>query len=282
MPIQPMLKHPLFIIVFSVIATLITFYVGIHMWGTWYDEWSGYTASVSISDGICNVAIIPVTGEIYTDEPTHDGSEYSPVANADDIVSLIKMAEYDPSIFGMVIRIDSPGGGPVASQVIADAIKQSPLYSVALIREQGTSGGYLAATGADTIFAYSLSDIGSIAITMSYIDYSTANAREGIHFNELTSGTYKDTGNPNKPLTQRERALLEDNLTVFQDELVSIIAENRGLPIEEVAAIADGSSMTPSFALEHGLIDAIGNQEDTRTWFAEQWGVSVDEVIFCE
>ncbi len=127
------LKHPLFIITFSATIALITFSIGIHTWGTWYDEWSGYNASISVSDGVCNVAIIPVTGAIYTDEPTHDGSEYASVANADDVVSMMRAAEYDPSIFGMVVRIDSPGGGPVASEVIADAIKQSSLYSVALI-----------------------------------------------------------------------------------------------------------------------------------------------------
>ncbi len=117
---------------------------------------------------------------------------------------------------------------------------------------------------------------------MSYTDYATANEEEGAHFNSLATGAYKDTGNPDKPLTQKERTLLEDNLAVFHDEFVRITAENRGLPIEEVARVADGSTMTPAFALDHGLIDTIGNQEDTRAWFAEQWDVSVDEVIFCE
>ena len=60
------------------------------------------------------------------------------------------------------------------------------------------------------------------------------------------------------------------------------VAENRKMPVEDVAKLADGSSMPGILALEHGLIDALGNQDSTRAWFANKLGVSPAEIKFCE
>ena len=54
------------------------------------------------------------------------------------------------------------------------------------------------------------------------------------------------------------------------------------MPVEDVAKLADGSSMPGILALEHGLIDALGNQDSTRAWFANKLGVSPAEIKFCE
>ena len=106
----------------------------------WHDEWSGFNAMIQMEFAYCNVALVPVQGSIYLDEPSHDGSEYYPVANADDVVAKLKDAEYDPDIEGILIRIDSRGGALVASEIIMQAIQRSNLPTVALIREYGTSG----------------------------------------------------------------------------------------------------------------------------------------------
>ena len=60
------------------------------------------------------------------------------------------------------------------------------------------------------------------------------------------------------------------------------VSENRNLPIEDVAKLADGSSMPGELALKNKLIDAIGDQETARAWFAGEFGVSSEEIIFCE
>jgi protease-4 len=261
---------------------LAVFAAGLGIWGMWYDEWSGYNASSMVSDGTCNIAVIPIVGDIYTGMPTSDGSDGYPVANADDVVAAISAAEADEHIDGIMVRIDSTGGTPVASELIAHAIKSSFLPSVALIREYGDSGAYLAASAADTVIASPFSDIGSIGITMSYLDNAEQNIASGLHYNQLSSGRYKDIGNPDKALTSAERALLERDLQIYHDEFVKQVAANRGLPEADIAALADGSSMPGALALEHKLIDALGDKETARALFAEQWGVSVDEVIFCE
>jgi len=272
------------------IVGLAVFWAGLWIWGNWNDEWSGYNSQFTVSDGYCNIAVVPIVGDITTLPDTAYGADpadpdaYSyPVANVDDVLYQLRLAEYyDPYVEGILVRIDSPGGSPVASEVLADALKASSLPVAALIREYGTSGGYLVATGADTIFASPLSDVGSIGITMSYLENVNRNAQEGLRYVPLSSAPFKDYGDPNKPLTAAERALFERDLKIYHDEFVRQVAENRGLPIEDVAKLADGSSMPGALALEHELIDELGNQDSTRAWFAEQLGLTVLDIEFCE
>ena len=153
--------------------------------------------------------------------------------------------------------------------------------NAAYIVDSGASAAYLIASAADTIIASPFSDVGSIGITMSYLDYSAQNAAQGIEYISLASAKYKNYGDPDKPLTEEERALFERDLSVWHEALVAEVAENRNLPIEKIAKLADGSSMPGKLALEAGLIDAVGNREVARVWFANQLGMSPEEIVFC-
>jgi len=254
-------------------------------YGMWHDEWSGYNASwnENVSDGVCNIAVASVSGGITTiSGATTTEEEDSFITNADDVIALLRSAEADLNVLGVIINIDSLGGAPVASELIANALKNLSLPTVALIREFGTSGGYLAATGADTIIASPFSDVGSIGVTLSYLENWEKNAKEGLRFVSLSSGKYKDYGNPDKPLTAEERTLLERDLKIYHDQFVKEVSENRNLPIEDISKLADGSSMPGELALQNKLIDALGDQETARAWFAGELGISNEEVIFCE
>ena len=265
---------------------VVAFAAGLWIWGNWHDEWSGYNAQFSVSNGSCNIAIVPIVGDITTlpqgQEDGSDAADSYPSTNADDVLYQLRLAESDPYIQGILVRIDSLGGSPVASEIMADALKRASLPVAALIREYGTSGGYLVATGADAIFASPLSDVGSIGITMSYLENWEKNAKEGLRFVSLSSGKFKDYGNPDKPLTSDERALLERDLKIYHEAFVKKVAENRGLPVETIAKLADGSSMPGELALKNKLIDTPGNQASTRAWFAEQLKIAPEEVVFCE
>jgi len=270
-------------LVATAVIGLATFWVGLWMWGNWNDEWSGFNAQFTVSDGYCNIAVVPIAGDITTIPYPEEGTANQyPTALVDDVLYQLRLAEYDPYIEGILVRIDSYGGTPVASEIIADAFKASPLPVAALIREVGVSGGYLAATGADTIFASPLSDVGSIGITMSYIENVGKNTKDGLRYVQLSSAPFKDYGDPNKPLTVAERALFERDLKIYHEEFVRQVAENRNMPVEDVEKLADGSSMPGALALENRLIDALGNQATTRTWFAEQLGLTVPDIEFCE
>ncbi len=278
------LKQELFLISAGAIIILVVFFIGLWGFGVWHDEWSGYNASWEISDGVCNIAVTSINGDITTmgGATTTEGEEDLLITNADDVLALLRSAEADPNVLGVIVNIDSLGGAPVASELIANALKDLSIPTVALIREFGTSGGYLAATGADTIIASPFSDVGSIGVTLSYLENWEKNAKEGLRFVSLSSGKYKDYGNPDKPLTADERALLERDLKIYHDQFVKEVSENRNLPIEDVVKLADGSSMPGELALQNKLIDALGDRNTARAWFAGKLGVSDEEIIFCE
>jgi len=237
------------------------------------------------SDDSCNVAVIPLVGEITSFDPgvyeEIDFADYE-MTSADMVIAKLHQAEADRNIQGVLVRIDSPGGGPVASEMIMNTIKNLDLPVAALIRESGSSGGYLAATGADTIIASAYSDVGGIGITMSYLENSQQNAQNGLEYVQLSSGKYKDSYSPDKPLTSDERALAERDLAIWKRVFVGEVAENRNMSVERVEKLADGSTLPGELALAAGLIDSIGDQNSARSWFAKNLGVGEDEVVFCE
>jgi protease IV len=258
-------------------------WVSLHVYGVWHDDWSGYTASTYIGDGFCNIAVLPVQGEIHTYGTIYDdyGNELIST-NMTDALGFLDQAEVEPGILGVMALIDSGGGSPSASKIIADELKGSQLPVAAFILDIAASGGYYIATGADTIIANPFADVGSIGVTMSYLDYTKQNAEQGLEFIELASGKFKDSWNPDKPITEEERALFERDLKIHHDTFVKEVSDNRGLPLEAVARLADGSTLPAPLALEAKLIDSIGWKEDVRLWFAEQLNMSVGDIVFCQ
>lgn len=266
------------------LAVIAVFSTCLWIWGSWHDEWSGYNASIAVSDGYCNIAIIPIVGSVipYAGADEDGSGSLPPSTNPDDTLAALRAAEVDPNIQGILARIDSLGGSPVAAEVIANGFKHASLPLAALIREAGASAAYLAATGAKTIIASPFSDIGSIGVTMSYLDNSAKNTKDGLQYVSLSSARFKDYGDPDKPLTDDERILLERDLKIYHDQFVKEVAGNRNLPIEQIAKLADGSSMPGALAIENKLIDTLGDQETARAWFAEQLKLPLEEVVFCE
>ncbi|MEZ4104534.1 MAG: signal peptide peptidase SppA [Candidatus Paceibacterota bacterium] len=255
--------------VFAVVLTVILIIVSI---GTWY-SYDG------ISDGWCNVAIFPIEGVIV---PYKAYDQFPLIVTPNAIRDFITQSENDSYIQAIMFEINSPGGTPVASEQISEAIKTSTLPTLSLIGDIGTSGGYLAASAADRVIASPMSDVGSIGVTMSYTEESKKNEEEGVTFVQLSTGEFKDAGNPNKPLTEAERTLFEKDLQLIHDQFVKEVAENRGKEIWEIQALADGSAVTGGEALDKGLVDRLGGREVAREELANMLNLNINEVTFCE
>jgi len=217
----------------------------------------------------CNVTDIELHGGLITYIPNENleclyGECHQLVdeVSSEDIVLAIKEAGNDNNIKAIILEIDSAGGSPVAAEEVANALKRAEKPTVALIREFGVSAAYYAATGADIIFASAKSDIGGIGITYSYLDNARKNQKEGLTYNQLSSGKFKDMFIPDKPLTAEEKQLIMRDVKILHEEFVKAVAENRNLDIDKVRQLADGSSMSGQMALENGLIDRIGGMFD--------------------
>jgi protease IV len=227
----------------------------------------------------CNVAGIELRGDLYTYVPTYsDGSNvegYEDAISSDEIAYYISQAEYDDNIQAILIEVDSYGGSPVAAEEVATEIMLATKPVVAFIREGGVSAAYMAISPADRIFASKSSDVGGLGVTMSYLDYSNQNQKEGVSYVQLSTGKFKDSGSPDKPITEEERNLFMRDLQIIHENFITTVSENRGIALEKVRAMADGSTVLGEQAKELGLIDGIGGYNEAVTYLEEILGEQV-------
>ncbi|MDX9913675.1 MAG: S49 family peptidase [Candidatus Moranbacteria bacterium] len=231
----------------------------------------------------CNVLGIELRGDLVTyiipENRDGNGNSLSDETASEYIVSALMEAEANDDIKAIILEIDSYGGLPVASYEINQALHQEISKPVvAMVRNAATSGAYLVAVAADTIFASPYSDIGGIGITMSYLDYAKQNNQDGLTYNSLSAGKYKDYGDPNKPLTDEEKTLIMRDLNIIHEDIIRVIATDRNLDINKVRALADGSSMPGQMAKDNGLIDEIGGITEVESYLKDKIG---EEVVTC-
>lgn len=232
------------------------------------------TAYDSSDSASCNTLGINLHGTLVTyvptqrsaDDPDKYQAEYGDAVGSESVVSSIEQANDDDSIKAIMLEIDSPGGSPVAGEEIAKALKASKKPTVAVIRQSGMSAAYWAATGAQQIFASRNSDVGSIGVTASYLE----NINKDKKYIQLSSGKYKDTGSPDKPLSDDEKTLLMRDIKITFQNFVSDVANNRNISPEQVQGIADGSSVLGDKAKELNLIDQIGGWPEAEKYIEEK------------
>lgn len=234
------------------------------------------------SAGECSVSGINLHGVMSTYIPAEildeEGMATEDVVASEDIIYAISQAEWDDDVKAILLEVDSYGGMPVAGEEIANALKRATKPTAAFIRGGGASAAYWAATGADRIFASKNSDVGSIGATMSYLENSERNRQEGINYVNLSTGKFKDTGSPDKPLTADERALLMRDLKIVYENFIEAVSANRNIPVDEVRAIADGSTVMGERAVELKLVDEIGGQLEAEQYLSDVIG---EEVVTC-
>lgn len=228
----------------------------------------------------CNVLGINLHGMLATyvpaqgsaDDPEKYQAQYGDAVGSEDIVSSILSADQDDTIKAILMEVDSTGGYPVAGEEIADALKKSTKPTVVVIRQSGLSAAYWASTGAKQIFASRNSDVGSIGVTSSYLDNVAKNQKDGNSYVQLSSGKYKDAGDPNKPLTEEEKQIFLRDIKITHENFIEAVAANRNIPVDQVKAIADGSSVLGDKAKSLNLIDQIGGWSEAEGYIEQQIG----------
>ena len=265
----PFLQTLLLTIVRAAAILAVIMIAGIYFWNKYQ-----YKDYYVFENPNCNIAVIPIESGITT----VPDDTYFTVA-ADRVLADIRWAEKDPMIEGILVRIDSPGGYIVSSEVITDALRRAQKPVAALIRDYGTSGAYLVATGADTIIASPNSTVGSIGITQSYVETVAKTKKDGGQFIELVSAPFKEIMNPDRLLSDDEKKMVLNDLTAAHKDFVAQIARNRSLQVSQIETLADGRTFLGRRALDLKLIDALGDQETARAWFKER---ATNEPDFCE
>lgn len=270
---QKSLGREVFIIIFKAAVVVTTIVLLVASISALYD------VQTTVSDGACNVAVLPIEGTILP----YNGLTNEPlVVTPKMIEDFMTRVEDEKGIDAVLVEINSPGGTPVAAQRIAERLHSSTLPVVGLIGDLGASGGYMVAAATNYLIASPMSEVGSIGVTMSYVENSKQNEDSGLTYVQLTTGKFKDSGTPERAITDEERELFQKDLDIVHNEFVHIVATYRNKSVDDIKKIADGSTMTGERAREAGLIDKVGGRKEAKEALANILGKKIEDIKFCE
>ena len=207
------------------------------------------------------VAVIDVTGTI---------------SRTETIIDQIHQYRDDQGVKAIVLRINSPGGSVAPVQEIYSELKKLEKPIVASMSSTAASGGYYIAAIADEILANPGTLTGSIGVIMQFTKLKGLYEKIGLERQVVKSGKFKDTGSPLRDLTDEERALLQATLDDVHGQFIDAVFEGRQehLTREAVVALADGRIFSGQQALEHKLVDQLGNLADAIDRAGELGGIS--------
>lgn len=180
----------------------------------------------------------------------------------------------------LLLRIDSPGGTVVDSHEIYSALKrlQEKVKIVASFGNISASGGVYIGMGAQHIMANPGTITGSIGVILRGNNLERLLEKVGVSFKVIKSGPYKDILAFDRELTEPEQHILQDLIDTTYGQFVQTVAEARKLEVDAVKRFADGRVFTGQQALDLGLVDRLGTEEDARCWAAELAGLDPDKV----
>jgi protease-4 len=180
---------------------------------------------------------------------------------SDGVSEALTQAAEDPSIGAIIFRIDSPGGSPLASDIVwraAERAKQHGKPLVASISNVAASGGYYVLCGADAVVAPPGSLVGSIGVFVIRPVIGGLLEKLGIGVESMKRGSYADLLLASQPLDEAGRERLRKEILSLYDLFVARVADGRGLTPEQVHAIGRGRVWTGAQAMERGLVDELG------------------------
>ena len=203
------------------------------------------------------------------------------------VLAMIDMVEEDESVQGLVLAIDSPGGLVADSHQIYHRLEQYRAETgnpvTVTMSRMATSGGLYVAMGSGPtgrVYAEPTTWTGSIGVIIPRYDVSGLADRFGVTSEPLKTGPLKDSLNPFRELSEEDRRVWKGILDDAFDRFIGVIAENRpGLDAARVRELATGQIYTANQALEHGLVDSIGYEEDAIDSLKAALGLEAVQVV---
>jgi protease IV len=221
------------------------------------------TGEEGIADGGVKIGVIAIEGVISSEL-------------AERTVGQLTKYGDDPSIRAIVLRVDSPGGGVASSQEVYEAVKRvrtNGRLVVASLGSVAASGGYYIACVADRIFANAGSVTGSIGVIVQLANAGDLLRKVGVESTVITSGPFKDSGNPTRALRPEERQVFQALVDDVYQQFVEAVAQGRNLPLDEVRQAADGRIYTGRQAKALHLVDELGSFQDAISYAASTIGI---------
>ncbi|HUW57988.1 MAG TPA: signal peptide peptidase SppA [Planctomycetota bacterium] len=214
----------------------------------------------SITSG-SKVAIVSVTG-LIADTPR---GVFSEGGNFQHVMAQLRKVRNDSAVVGVVLEVNSPGGGITSSDVIlheVERVKKSGKKVIVWMGSLAASGGYYVSCKADTIYASPTTLTGSIGVILGLLNLEELAGKVGVKPVLIKRGEFKDMGSPYREMTDAERKRFSALADGAFERFKKVVAQGRNLTEAEVDRAADGAILTAAEALDLGLIDKIGYLEE--------------------
>lgn len=203
--------------------------------------------------------------------------------NHEDFLKQIEAIEADERVSGILLEVNSPGGGVYESAEIANLLNEVrterdlPMY--VSMKNTAASGGYYISAQADKIFATEETVTGSIGVIMSGLNYSGLLEKIGVEDTTVKSGALKDMGSATRPETEQDHAVLQAYIDNAYNRFVKVVSEGRNKSEDEVKKVADGRIYDGVQAKEAGLVDEIGYPTDALAAMREDLDLQDAELV---
>jgi len=206
------------------------------------------------------IAVISLRGLISSSLPGNVGDSM-----VDDMRAALQQARDDHRVRAVVLHIDSPGGEVTASDVIYNWVVKTRAKKpvVVYMDSLAASGGYYVACGGKYLMANETTITGSIGVIIQTLNYEQLFNKIGLAAVVFKSGKFKDMLNGARPVTPEERDYVQSFVMKTYDKFLGIVARERNVPADILRnTVADGRILSGKDALDHKLIDELGQIED--------------------
>lgn len=224
------------------------------------------------------VAVIYLTGQIAFGTP----SSLTGGSSTDQTMEDLARATKDTGLKAVVLRVDSPGGSPAASQELYSQIRrlrESGKKVVASFGDVAASGGYYAAAAADKIVADPSTLTGSIGVISTVPNLQDLYEKIGYRQQVFKSGPHKDMLSPDRPITLEEEQIIKEIIDETYEQFIQAVAEGRSIPEDQVRRLADGRVYTGSQAKQLGLVDELGGLHEAVALAGTLAGIESPEPV---
>ncbi len=216
-------------------------------------------------------------GLIIASGPILSGEQPAGVIGSASITKLLQEAAEDEQIKALVLRIDSPGGSALASEVVRKAIARVRKVGKPVIVSMGSlaaSGGYWMATESDEIWAQPTTLTGSIGVFGMVPNFTRALDKLGVHSDGVGTTALSASMRADMPLSEEMKTMIQMSVDDIYQRFIGIVAQSRHMSREDVQAVAQGRVWSGVDALRLGLVDKLGGLDDAVAAAAKRAGIA--------
>ncbi|ATV69151.1 signal peptide peptidase SppA [Fusobacterium pseudoperiodonticum] len=226
------------------------------------DYAKNYYQEATLDDSNNIVYVIPLEGDIVEAQTEIFSGEAN--INVNETIAKLNTAKENKKIKAVVLRVNSPGGSALTSDIIAEKVKElaseKPVY--VSMSSVAASGGYYISANANKIYVDRNTVTGSVGVVSVLVDYSSLLKDNGVNVEKISEGEYSDLYSADTFTEKKYNKIYNSNLKVYEDFL-NVVSKGRKIDKEKLKELAEGRVWTGTEAVKNGLADEIGGLYST-------------------